>query len=217
MAARPHQRRDGEMQGGMAAGGGDRPDPGFKSGDPLLEHRDGGVRDPRIDVADALQVEQRRGSVDIAEDIGGGLVERHRPGAGRGVGALAGMQRVFRTKQPVIIYPSSGTGAWEAAIVNTLLPGDKVLMAETGQFAVLWRGIADKFKLDVDFLFRAIGSIPGHQVAAFANLDARIAYRWKPGLEFALSGANLIDSPRREFGGGFAVTRAIRGQATIHF
>jgi alanine-glyoxylate transaminase/serine-glyoxylate transaminase/serine-pyruvate transaminase len=69
-----------------------------------------------------------------------------------GFKVLAASQRVFRTKQPVIIYPSSGTGAWEAAIVNTLSPGDKVLMAETGQFAVLWRGIADKFKLDVDFL-----------------------------------------------------------------
>ena len=69
-----------------------------------------------------------------------------------GHAVLAGMQRVFRTKQPVIIYPSSGTGAWEAAIVNTLQPGDKVLMAETGQFAILWRGIAEKFKLDVDFL-----------------------------------------------------------------
>jgi alanine-glyoxylate transaminase/serine-glyoxylate transaminase/serine-pyruvate transaminase len=69
-----------------------------------------------------------------------------------GFDVLAAMQRVFRTKQPVIIYPSSGTGAWEAALVNTLSPGDKVLMAETGQFAVLWRGIADKFKLDVEFL-----------------------------------------------------------------
>jgi alanine-glyoxylate transaminase/serine-glyoxylate transaminase/serine-pyruvate transaminase len=69
-----------------------------------------------------------------------------------GLEVLAGIQRVFRTKQPVIIYPSSGTGAWEAGIVNALSPGDKVLMAETGQFAVLWRGIADKFKLDVDFL-----------------------------------------------------------------
>ena len=69
-----------------------------------------------------------------------------------GFSVLKSMQRMFRTKQPVIIYPSSGTGAWEAAIVNTLLPGDKVLMVETGQFAVLWRGIADKFKLDVDFL-----------------------------------------------------------------
>jgi alanine-glyoxylate transaminase/serine-glyoxylate transaminase/serine-pyruvate transaminase len=69
-----------------------------------------------------------------------------------GLEVLAAVQRVFRTKQPVIIYPSSGTGAWEAAMVNTLSPGDKVLMAETGQFAVLWRGIAEKFKLDVDFL-----------------------------------------------------------------
>ncbi len=69
-----------------------------------------------------------------------------------GHAVLAGCQRIFRTKQPVIIYPSSGTGAWEAAIVNTLSPGDKVLMAETGQFAVLWRGIAEKFKLDVEFM-----------------------------------------------------------------
>ena len=69
-----------------------------------------------------------------------------------GFAVMAAMQRVFRTKMPVIIYPSSGTGAWEAAIVNTLAPGDKVLMAETGQFAVLWHGIAEKFKLDVDFI-----------------------------------------------------------------
>jgi alanine-glyoxylate transaminase / serine-glyoxylate transaminase / serine-pyruvate transaminase len=69
-----------------------------------------------------------------------------------GYAVLAGMQRIFRTKQPVMIFPSSGTGAWEAALVNTLSPGDKVLLAETGQFAVLWRGIAEKFKLDVEFL-----------------------------------------------------------------
>jgi len=69
-----------------------------------------------------------------------------------GHAVLAGCQRIFRTKQPVIIYPSSGTGAWEAAIVNALSPGDTVLLAETGQFAVLWKGIADKFKLNVEFL-----------------------------------------------------------------
>jgi alanine-glyoxylate transaminase / serine-glyoxylate transaminase / serine-pyruvate transaminase len=69
-----------------------------------------------------------------------------------GYAVLAGMQRIFRTKQPVIIFPSSGTGAWEAALVNTLSPGDKVLLAETGQFAVLWRGIAERFKLDVEFM-----------------------------------------------------------------
>src|SRR6202035_2099226 len=69
-----------------------------------------------------------------------------------GFAVMAAMQRIFRTKQPVMIFPSSGTGAWEAAIVNTLSPGDKVLMSETGQFAVLWLGIAEKFKLDVGFL-----------------------------------------------------------------
>src|ERR1700728_1844219 len=69
-----------------------------------------------------------------------------------GLEVLAAAQRVFRTRQPVIIYPSSGTGAWEAAIVNALSPGDRVLMAETGQFAVLWRGIAEKFKLDIELL-----------------------------------------------------------------
>jgi alanine-glyoxylate transaminase / serine-glyoxylate transaminase / serine-pyruvate transaminase len=65
---------------------------------------------------------------------------------------LASIKRIFRTKQPVIIYPSSGTGAWEAAIVNTLSPGDKVLMAETGQFATLWLAMAGRFRLDVDVL-----------------------------------------------------------------
>jgi len=69
-----------------------------------------------------------------------------------GYAVMTGLQRIFRTKSPVIIFPSSGTGAWEAALVNTLSPGDKVLLAETGQFAVLWRGIAKKFKLDVEFM-----------------------------------------------------------------
>ena len=59
-----------------------------------------------------------------------------------GFAVMAAMQRVFRAKLPVIIYPSSGTGAWEAAIVNTLSPGDKVLMVETGHFATLWRQMA---------------------------------------------------------------------------
>src|ERR1700747_1367112 len=65
-----------------------------------------------------------------------------------GYAVLAGMQRTFRTKQPVIIFPSSGTGAWEAALVNTLSPGDKVLLAEPGQLAVLWKGIAETLNLD---------------------------------------------------------------------
>lgn len=65
---------------------------------------------------------------------------------------LAGLQRIFQTSGPVIVYPSSGTGAWEAAIVNTLSPGDKVLMFETGHFATLWRKMAGAFGLDVEFV-----------------------------------------------------------------
>ena len=69
-----------------------------------------------------------------------------------GKAVLAGMQDIFRTRGPVIIYPSSGTGAWEAALVNTLSPGDHVLMFETGQFATLWQRIALKLGLIVDFV-----------------------------------------------------------------
>jgi alanine-glyoxylate transaminase / serine-glyoxylate transaminase / serine-pyruvate transaminase len=69
-----------------------------------------------------------------------------------GLEVLEGCKAVFRTKNPVVIYPSSGTGAWEAAIVNTLSPGDKVLMVETGHFATLWKALAEKFKLQVEFL-----------------------------------------------------------------
>ncbi len=59
---------------------------------------------------------------------------------------------IFKTSEPVVIYPGSGTGAWEAAIVNTLSEGDKILMYETGQFSTLWWDIAKKFKLNIDFI-----------------------------------------------------------------
>ena len=65
---------------------------------------------------------------------------------------LAGMKRVFKTQADVVIYPSSGTGAWEAALVNTLSPGDHVLMAETGHFATLWKRLAERLGLVVRFL-----------------------------------------------------------------
>ena len=65
---------------------------------------------------------------------------------------LEGLKEVFKTTGPVIIFPASGTGAWEAALVNTLSPGDKVLMFETGHFATLWREMAGKLGLDVDFV-----------------------------------------------------------------
>ena len=65
---------------------------------------------------------------------------------------LAGIRRIFKTRHPVVIYPASGTGAWESALVNTLSPGDKVLMAETGHFATLWHKIARKLGLEIDWI-----------------------------------------------------------------
>jgi alanine-glyoxylate transaminase / serine-glyoxylate transaminase / serine-pyruvate transaminase len=65
---------------------------------------------------------------------------------------VAGMKRVFQTEATVVIYPSSGTGAWEAALSNTLSPGDRVLMFETGHFATLWRAMAGRLGLDVVFV-----------------------------------------------------------------
>jgi len=65
---------------------------------------------------------------------------------------LEGLKRIFQTSAPVIVYPSSGTGAWEAALVNTLSPGDRILMVETGHFATLWRNLAVELGLEVDFL-----------------------------------------------------------------
>ena len=70
-----------------------------------------------------------------------------------GKAVLAGMKRVFKSTQgEVVIYPASGTGAWEAALVNTLSPGEKVLMAETGHFATLWEKMAAKLGLAVEIL-----------------------------------------------------------------
>jgi alanine-glyoxylate transaminase/serine-glyoxylate transaminase/serine-pyruvate transaminase len=66
---------------------------------------------------------------------------------------LAGMKRVFKSARgEVVIYPASGTGAWEAALVNTLSPGDRVLMVETGHFATLWQKMAARLGLEVEFL-----------------------------------------------------------------
>ena len=65
---------------------------------------------------------------------------------------LEGLQHIARTTGPVVIFPSSGTGAWEAALVNTLSPGNRVLMFETGHFATMWRNMAVRLGLEVDFV-----------------------------------------------------------------
>jgi alanine-glyoxylate transaminase/serine-glyoxylate transaminase/serine-pyruvate transaminase len=81
------------------------------------------------------------------------VIDHRGPEFGKlGKQVLEGCRTIFQTSQPVVIYPSSGTGAWEAAIVNTLSPGDKVLMVETGHFATLWRQMAERWGLAVEFI-----------------------------------------------------------------
>jgi alanine-glyoxylate transaminase/serine-glyoxylate transaminase/serine-pyruvate transaminase len=65
---------------------------------------------------------------------------------------LEGIKTIFKTTNPVIIYTATGTGAWEGALVNTLNPGDRVLMVETGQFATLWKKMAEKIGLKPEFI-----------------------------------------------------------------
>ena len=83
---------------------------------------------------------------------------------------LEGLQKLIKTSGKVILYPSSGTGSWEAALVNTLSPGDKVLMFETGHFATLWKNVAVKLGLQADF-------IPGdwRHGADPAQIEAKLA------------------------------------------
>ena len=83
---------------------------------------------------------------------------------------LDGMGRVFGTDGTVVIFPGSGTGAWEAAIVNTLAPGDTVLMYETGQFATLWRAMAGRLGIKVAF-------VPGRLAARRGSGRRRAAAR----------------------------------------
>jgi alanine-glyoxylate transaminase/serine-glyoxylate transaminase/serine-pyruvate transaminase len=80
-------------------------------------------------------------------------IDHRGPEFGRlGLKVLAGIQQVFQTQHPVAIYPASGTGAWEAALANTMSPGDLVLMVETGQFATLWQKMATRLGLQTEFL-----------------------------------------------------------------
>jgi alanine-glyoxylate transaminase/serine-glyoxylate transaminase/serine-pyruvate transaminase len=80
-------------------------------------------------------------------------IDHRGPGFGQlGCEVLDAMKRIFKTEAEVFIFPSSGTGAWEAALVNALSPGDRVLMNETGQFATLWKEIAERLELKPEFI-----------------------------------------------------------------
>src|SRR5579884_1626852 len=93
-----------------------------------------------------------------------------------GAEVLEGLKEIFKTSGRVVIFPASGTGAWEAALVNTLSPGDKVLMFETGHFATLWRDMAVRLGLEVEF-------VPGD---------------WRHGADPAVVEARLSEDRRRE-------------------
>jgi alanine-glyoxylate transaminase/serine-glyoxylate transaminase/serine-pyruvate transaminase len=87
-----------------------------------------------------------------------------------GTEVLEGLRGIFQTASPVVLYPASGTGAWEAAIVNTLSPGDRVLLFETGHFSQLWRQVAEKFGIGVEYA-------PGdwRRGASASELETRLA------------------------------------------
>jgi len=87
-----------------------------------------------------------------------------------GLAVLSGLRQIFQTQGHVIVYPSSGTGACEAALVNTLSAGDRVIIFETGQFSGVWRQVAERLGLDVDY-------VPGNwrRGASAADLEARLS------------------------------------------
>jgi alanine-glyoxylate transaminase / serine-glyoxylate transaminase / serine-pyruvate transaminase len=94
---------------------------------------------------------------------------------------LDDLEKIFKTKQPVVIYPASGTGAWEAALANVLSPGDHVLMYESGQFATLWQKMAVKLQLTTEFVAK-----PG------IDTETGLPISWRYGVDAALIEARLI-------------------------
>lgn len=104
-----------------------------------------------------------------------------------GLRVLAGIRQIFKTRHPVVIYPASGTGAWEAALSNTLSPGDQVLMYETGHFATLWQKMATRLGVATEFL-------------AWPGSDAQLpnAASWRHGVQAELIEARLRKDTERK-------------------
>ena len=104
-----------------------------------------------------------------------------------GLNVLRGIQKIFQTRHPVVLYPASGTGAWEAALVNTLSPGDRVLMVETGHFASLWQALAMRLGLEAELM-------------TWQGADAELPHApsWRRGVHAELVEARLSkDTERR--------------------
>ncbi|MBX3604001.1 MAG: aminotransferase class V-fold PLP-dependent enzyme [Piscinibacter sp.] len=112
-----------------------------------------------------------------------------------GLKVIDGLKQVFRTRHPVAIYPASGTGAWEAALANTMSPGDAVLMYETGHFASLWKKMAERLGLQPEFL-----ALPGTDPAT------GLPWSWRRGVQ-----ADLIEQRLRADTG-----HAIKAVCVVH-
>jgi alanine-glyoxylate transaminase / serine-glyoxylate transaminase / serine-pyruvate transaminase len=93
---------------------------------------------------------------------------------------LGDLQKIFKTEQPVVIYPASGTGAWEAALANVLSPGDHVLMYESGQFATLWQKMASRMHIESEFVAK-----PG------VDAQTGLPNSWRHGVDASLIEARL--------------------------
>lgn len=104
-----------------------------------------------------------------------------------GLKVLADIKKIFQTKQPVIIYPASGTGAWEAALANTLSPGDHVLMYETGHFAALWQKLAVRLGLNTEVM-----SDPGSEVWRHGVQASLIEERLKADTQHAIRAVCVV-------------------------
>ena len=95
-----------------------------------------------------------------------------------GLAVVSGIKGIFKTKSPVVIYPASGTGAWEAALCNTLSQGDQVLMYETGHFASLWKKMADRLGIKTEYLEAAWGDgVDAKRIEERLNADRQHAIK----------------------------------------
>ena len=110
------------------------------------------------------------------------LIDQRGPEFARlGKRVLEGVKTIFKTTQPVIIYTATGTGAWEAALTNTLSPGDRVLMVETGQFATLWKTMAERLSNEIRDAANGIGAAAKRREDLHKMAESNKAfahYRW---------------------------------------
>src|SRR5258706_41253 len=138
--------------------------------------------------------------------------------ASLGAEVLDGVRKIFQTASPVVMYPASGTGAWEAALVNTLSAGDRGLLFQTGHFSNLWRQIAEQFGLKIDYVPRNCRSAFAASLLGLAGNAEAESHRLDPvpaahqlALRFARGHAQAAERGAIQY---FQAARASRGSET---